>query len=57
MKEVLGEACSGEIGGESSRSETADPSAALSRLTGPTYGLSDIIRSGKTQEKKKVQGS
>ena len=55
MKEVLGEACSDEI--ESSRSETADPSAALSRLTGPTYGLSDIIRSGKTQEKKKVQGS
>ena len=57
MREVLGDFYSersgevfggGGIGGFGGSESGPAASAALSRLTGPTYGLTDIIRAGKS---------
>ncbi len=56
MREVLGDLYSER---SSSHEDSAAPTAgaALSRLTGPSYGLADIIRAGRTSDrKKKLEG-
>jgi hypothetical protein len=56
MKDLLGRGTAGSSVGELP-SESSEASAALNRLTGPTYGLRDIINAGRSDTKGVKEGN
>ncbi len=55
MRQVLGNFYSERSGSTTVEEDSPSAGMALSRLTGPTYGFRDIIRSGKATSEKKVE--
>ena len=55
MRQVLGDYCDRADGGAARDGLERLPNA-LDRLTGPSYGLSDILRSGRTNQQEQSHG-